>query len=348
MDQFILQECREPCFLLDEELRICDTNAAGEALRCKEHTFVGLLRPEEYARLREGRSVPLYWSRTPQVYQGWITPAGSVRYLILHEASETSSEYNHLLENQIRELQGLLTSFPVIRLSVEDDSDGAPLLESDRRRCYGLLRSAVSHVWCVRLAEGSIPLLDLVEVDELVQVLCSAVNEFTGEQFITFLQGPEQHLRVRADRQLLEQVLLHLLQNSFLYASDEPEVTVSVSCNGDHVLIRITDRGKGMKPQVLAHAFEADMSCDPYCDTDRPTGDGLGLFLVRQGLRAMGGECAVESEFGSGTQLTVSLPLTEENGASVKTRIGNYLGDQHCCLYQHFAPLGYWPDFLEF
>lgn len=344
MDQFFLQECREPCFLLDEALHICKANAAGEALHCSEQTFAALLRPEEYARLREGLSVPLYWSRSPRIYQGWITPSGSARYLILHESAQTDSSYVRVLQNQLQDLQSLLASIPVIRLSVEDDSDGAPLLESAARRCYSLLRSTVSRLWCIRLSEGPIPLLDAVDVTRLLQVLCTAVNEFTGQPIITFSKNADRPLPVRTDLQLLEQIFLHLLQNGVLYAADVPDITVTVTCDDTHALVRITDRGKGMQPQVLAHAFEANMSCDPYCDTDRPTGDGLGLFLVRQGLRAMGGECVLESAFGSGTQLSVMLPLADEGLPLIKSRVADYLVDPYSCIYQHFIPLNYWPD----
>lgn len=348
MNPFFLQECLEPCFMLDETLRILESNAAGEALHCGELTFAELLQPEGLARLQEGHSVPLFWSRGPHIYQGQITPCGHVRYLILYESAQAGSSYVRTLQNQLRDLQSILASIPVIRLSMEDDSDGASLLDSAARRCYSLLRSTVSHLWCVRLAEGNIPLLDTVDITLLLQVLCSAVNEFTGQQIITFSPDTDQPLRVRTDRQLLEQIFLHLLQNSVLYAADEPDITVTVCHSGSHALVRIADRGKGMQPQVLAHAFEANMSCDPYCDTDRPTGDGMGLYLVRQGLRAMNGECAIESEFGSGTQISVMLPLAEKDAPLVKSSVGNYLIDPFSCIHQHFVPLGYWPISSEY
>jgi signal transduction histidine kinase len=122
-------------------------------------------------------------------------------------------------------------------------------------------------------------------------------------------------------------------------------VTVRLQRTKTRAVVHVADTGKGIRPQAVPHVFDAYYSCDPYGDTDERPGDGLGLYLVRQGLRAMGGECAMESEFGRGTQLSFALPLAEEQQTAVHARLAEYLLDRFSCAYIHFCPLGarLWP-----
>lgn len=107
------------------------------------------------------------------------------------------------------------------------------------------------------------------------------------------------------------QAVLNLLDNA-LWASREaegdgspPQVLLCSAREGDHVVVRVCDRGPGLTPEARQHLFE------PFFTT-RPTGEGIGLGLsLAHGIitGGHGGRLDVESEPGEGATFVVSLPV---------------------------------------
>jgi len=83
-------------------------------------------------------------------------------------------------------------------------------------------------------------------------------------------------------------------------------VRLRVAVEGEQAWVTVIDDGAGMAPQAAAAAF------DPFFST-KPEGQGmgLGLYLARAHLRALGGTIELESQPGDGTTVQVRFPLTE-------------------------------------
>jgi signal transduction histidine kinase len=110
------------------------------------------------------------------------------------------------------------------------------------------------------------------------------------------------------DRLRLEQILTNLLSNAVKYGGKQP-ISVEVSATGpgddSQVWIAVRDRGIGMSADELGRIFarfERAVSERNY------GGLGLGLWIVRQVVDAMGGSIAVDSAPGQGSTFTVRLP----------------------------------------
>jgi signal transduction histidine kinase len=83
-----------------------------------------------------------------------------------------------------------------------------------------------------------------------------------------------------------------------------PDVELSTARLAPDVLrIRVTDCGKGIAPEHLAHVF------DPFFTTKR-TGSGLGLAIAKNIVEGLGGTIAVSSEPDRGTDVQITLPRT--------------------------------------
>jgi signal transduction histidine kinase len=83
-------------------------------------------------------------------------------------------------------------------------------------------------------------------------------------------------------------------------------VTLSAEARGEVAQFTVEDGGIGIAPQDqerIFGRFERAVSARHY------GGLGLGLFIVRQIVEAMGGTIRVESELGAGAKFTVQLPL---------------------------------------
>lgn len=116
---------------------------------------------------------------------------------------------------------------------------------------------------------------------------------------------------VRADRQRLHQVLTNLLDNALAHAGGRVHLTAQR--RGDEVEVRVSDDGPGIAAEHLSHVFERFYRTDP--SRQRATGGaGLGLAIVRQLVKAQGGEVWVESPPGEGATFAFTLPLAGESG----------------------------------
>ena len=108
------------------------------------------------------------------------------------------------------------------------------------------------------------------------------------------------------DRLRLEQVLGSLLSNALKYGAGQP-VEVVLSATGSQVVLRVRDEGIGIDPAVQPRIFERFVRAV----SDRNYGGlGMGLWMTREVLTAMGGTIRVESAPGKGATFTVELPRT--------------------------------------
>ncbi len=133
-------------------------------------------------------------------------------------------------------------------------------------------------------------------------------NPFRAQHFQVQTEIDESEIRVHADRDALEQVLLNLLTNAMKFSGDRRELLVGVRKNGDHAEVWVTDWGIGIHPDDLNQIFSSYYRGENAVKTNAP-GTGLGLSLVHHAIEAHHGQIDVTSELGHGSTFTISLPL---------------------------------------
>lgn len=102
----------------------------------------------------------------------------------------------------------------------------------------------------------------------------------------------------------LSQVVLNLLSNAIKYGAGRP-IEVELSQRGGEATLLVRDAGIGIAPDRLASIFEPfERAVSPW----HYGGLGLGLYIVRSLVQAMGGTIRVQSEPGAGATFTVTLP----------------------------------------
>ncbi|WP_169747461.1 ATP-binding protein [Belnapia moabensis] len=125
-----------------------------------------------------------------------------------------------------------------------------------------------------------------------------------------------------ADRGQLETVLVNLAANARDALGGQGTITLSAAAAlvagenagvppqlrlGAYVRLSVCDAGMGMPPEVLARASEPFFTTKP-----KGKGTGLGLAMARGFAEQSGGALAVESELGSGTTVSLWLPVADE------------------------------------
>jgi signal transduction histidine kinase len=128
----------------------------------------------------------------------------------------------------------------------------------------------------------------------------------------------EQYLsdvpHVHASARHIQQVFLNLLTNAAQAIEPTGTIRVQTSRAAGGVLVRVSDDGCGMGPEVLERVF------DPFFTTkDVGEGTGLGLAISYQIVRSHGGEIRIDSTPGKGTGVRVYLPM-EGTGETAQTQ----------------------------
>jgi len=123
--------------------------------------------------------------------------------------------------------------------------------------------------------------------------------------------GREDQARVIGDRDRLKQVLLNLVVNALEHTPKGGDITLALSCVGDHARLTVTDTGTGIPKEELPHIFERFYRTDPSRKRKDYGGAGLGLSIAYWIVRSHQGRIEVGSEVGKGTTFSVWLPLLE-------------------------------------
>jgi hypothetical protein len=120
---------------------------------------------------------------------------------------------------------------------------------------------------------------------------------------------PPHPIWASADEQAVYQVLEVLLDNACKYSLPDAAVEVLVDAGAaDYVTLCVRDQGPGLAPQDQMHIFDRFYRVD-NSDARTVYGHGLGLYIARRLVAAMGGQIWVESALGAGSCFGFTLLL---------------------------------------
>jgi signal transduction histidine kinase len=136
-------------------------------------------------------------------------------------------------------------------------------------------------------------------VHETIQILSSLAHG-RGVQIESCCQ-PDLP-RVTADENTLREIVFNLLLNAIEAGQSGGHVRVEVHRNSQFVVTSIRDDGPGITTEMQERIF------NPFV-TNKPSGTGLGLYIVRRYVEHLGGQIACESHPGEETCFTVKLPF---------------------------------------
>jgi signal transduction histidine kinase len=127
-----------------------------------------------------------------------------------------------------------------------------------------------------------------------------------AERWELELDLPSSGIIVEADREKLSQVLLNLVDNAVKFSPEGGRISISARRLPESAEVRISDQGVGIpradQQRIFSKFYRAD-GAGPAVH-----GTGLGLFLARGLLLAMGGKIWVESKEGQGSTFVFELP----------------------------------------
>jgi signal transduction histidine kinase len=120
---------------------------------------------------------------------------------------------------------------------------------------------------------------------------------------VDVIGGP---VTIASDPRRLERVLANLVANAVEHGGRD--VKVVVSADTANVVVRVVDRGPGIPPEHLPRLFDRFFKADP---ARTGAGSGLGLAIARENARLLGADLHVRSRVGDGTEVRLTLPVTQ-------------------------------------
>lgn len=169
-------------------------------------------------------------------------------------------------------------------------------VEAEVRRLQKILEEFLG------FARAPEPKLVPVDLNGKLAALIDFAEPEMRDQGLSLRFYPGQEIGfVPADWDHLQAAIVNLLRNAKEATPAGGEVLVSTAREGGAVLVRVTDTGAGIPPEMQPQVFE------PYFSTKK-TGTGLGLPTARRVAAEHGGSLTLQSEVGKGTQFTLRLP----------------------------------------
>jgi signal transduction histidine kinase len=121
------------------------------------------------------------------------------------------------------------------------------------------------------------------------------------------LLPPDVPLIIMADERAVTQVACNLLSNALKFTPERGRILFTARRDADRAIFVVDDQGPGIAPEFHQRIFEQFFQVSGDRD-----GTGLGLPLARQLIEAQGGSISLESELGSGSRFSFSLPLSTD------------------------------------
>jgi len=179
-------------------------------------------------------------------------------------------------------------------------------IQLSQRHLLGLINQVLNYT---RIETGTVRYdLDDVPVGEALAAAEALVVPQVRAHGLTCLLGAcDPALRVRADREKLQQVLLNLLTNALKFTDAGGELRVDCTTAPGVVAISVGDTGVGIAADKLSTVFEPFVQVDQRL-TRPHEGVGLGLAISRDLARGMGGDLVAESTPGVGSTFILTLP----------------------------------------
>lgn len=263
--------------------------------------------------------VVLHTARSP-VKLNWevldlleIAGSQAASYLAQQDAADALmtarqfESFNRMSTFVVHDLKNLVSQLSLMNANAEKHKDN-PEFQADMLETVSLsvqkMRLMLQKLSRIDVQEKPVPLA----VDQVVR---QAVANKAAFEPRPQLDLRDTGLRVLADRERLERVVGHLIQNAIEATPKDGSVTIGLYQEGDAVRIEITDTGEGMSEEFIRERL-----FKPF-ESTKSAGMGIGVFESREYINELGGRLEVSSRPMLGTTFKVILPLYRQDALLV-------------------------------
>jgi signal transduction histidine kinase/AraC-like DNA-binding protein/CheY-like chemotaxis protein len=224
---------------------------------------------------------------------------------------QLEQERNRIFQNVVHEIRTPLTLIGGPLRLIQESGDlqqlqqQLPIIERNSER---LLKMVNDILHLSKLETGAFqPIFEvgnpMIMTKELAQ---SFENAFSNNSQLLSIHTDEG-ATYAFPKEVVETVISNLLSNALKYAGSGAQVHLSVSIHFPKLIIEVVDNGKGIQPEEAKKIFQRFFQGSNAANT----GSGIGLALVYEALKAVGGGIRYEPNDPSGARFVAEIPLND-------------------------------------
>jgi nitrogen fixation/metabolism regulation signal transduction histidine kinase len=221
--------------------------------------------------------------------------------VLTHEIMNSVTPISSLAATVNEILRDLSSKFKVPDDTSESVDDMSKALQTIQKRSEGLLHFVEAYRSLTRLPQPKLREFSIAELFNRMQTLTYEEMKKSNIYFEITTNPPG--LKLTADPEQIEQVLLNLLKNAIEAVQDSPDPEIQLRgyhSDGGRVVIQVIDNGPGIAPEIREKIFI------PFFTTKKQ-GSGIGLSLSRQIIRLHKGTITANMDGTSGSIFTLRI-----------------------------------------
>jgi PAS domain S-box-containing protein len=270
-----------------------------------------------YYRTKDNRIIPVATNVSPILLND--IPIGAVEVFrditLEQEVDRMKSEFISLASHQLRTPLSAIKTYSHMLvdgyMGEVNDTQKKSLrtIISAANRMNELISTLLN---ITRMESGSIAVTPkLLQVDILCEDVIKELNLLATERDVNLqfkTVGPRPKT-ARTDNLILKEVVSNLVSNAIKYTPEGGDVILKVRSRPNELLITVSDTGWGIPKQSQGQIFSKFFRAQNIVKRET-TGTGLGLYLVKGLVDALGGKIWFKSSEGTGTTFYVTVPIS--------------------------------------
>jgi signal transduction histidine kinase len=266
----------------------------------------------------------------------------ALAYQTIEQQNKIHIEFINIAAHELRTpIQPILGTAELLKSEIEEatynesqdcKNDGIQV-EQIKSRLEVIIRNAkrlkelASNILDVSRIESQLLLLNKEQFN-LEELISSIINEYNqsqkGKNLLVEFKG-DRNIIVKAEKDRIAQVISNLLNNAVKFTKDEPEGTISISCqrkedddkeddddNNNYVVVSVKDTGKGIDHEIFPRLFSKFVTTTNTTSKYSNDGIGIGLFVSKAIVEAHGGKIWAENNSDrKGATFSFSLPINK-------------------------------------
>jgi len=209
---------------------------------------------------------------------------------------------SHDIKGPLARLRGICN---VAKLTITDpqSSEYFELLDQESKK----LDSILGKLLVVKDLKTNRVKIDKIDFNSVINKSLKYLKFIQDFENVNFKIQIDSTLEFHSDENLLELIFMNLIDNAIQFrdeAKSSINILIDIYKDNNHVTIRLKDNGIGIDESIINQIFDMH-----FRGSERSTGTGLGLYIVKTALDALHGKVFVQSKPKGGTDFIFSFPI---------------------------------------